>query len=534
MTTPRISTRDEYNAIRQARWDEIARAQRSLTFFSSEYHRRLREVYGLLISPGQRVLEIGCGRGDLLAALEPSVGVGVDFSGEMLNRARQRHPELTFVQADAHAFALDQPFDATQDKPFDTAPPTGTYPTGTMSQDKPFDPAQGRPFDAVILSDLVNDVWDVQDVLERVRLHCAADTRVILNVYSRVYQPALSAGGALDLANRLLPQNWLTPEDTQNLLHLAGFEVIRHQREILLPLPIPGLRGLFNKILVKLWPFSSLAWTNVFVARPEPRPATSCPQGKSPEGEPVEGAVKTATKPTVSVIIPARNEAGNIEAAFQRLPELGSRTEIIFVEGHSRDNTVEAIEQAIKTHPERPAVLFHQTGKGKADAVRLGFEKASGDVLMILDADLTVRPEDLTRFYEALVSGKGEFINGVRLVYPMQGQAMRFLNLVGNKAFSMAFSWLLGQSIKDTLCGTKVLWKRDYERIVANHSYFGEFDPFGDYDLIFGAAKQNRKIVDMPIRYQDRTYGATNIDRWRHGALLFQMVLVAAFRLKFV
>ena len=208
MTTPRISSRDEYNAVRQAHWDEIARAQRSLTFFSSEYHRRLREVYGLLISPGQRVLEIGCGRGDLLAALKPSVGVGLDFSGEMLAQARQRHPQLTFIQADAHAFALDQ------------------------------------IFDVVILSDLVNDVWDVQDVLERVRAHCSADTRVILNVYSRVYQPALSAGGALDLANRLLPQNWLTPEDVQNLLHLAGFETVRYQREILLPLPIPGLRAL--------------------------------------------------------------------------------------------------------------------------------------------------------------------------------------------------------------------------------------------------------------------------------------------------
>ena len=227
----------------------------------------MREIYGLIVSPGQRVLEIGCGRGDLLAALKPSVGVGVDFSGEMLAQARQRHPELTFVQADAHDFALDQ------------------------------------TFDAVILSDLVNDVWDVQDVLERVRAHCSPDTRIILNVYSRVYQPALSAGSALGMANRLLPQNWLTPEDTQNLLHLAGFEVIRHQREILLPLPIPGLRGLFNKILVKLWPLSSLACTNVFVARPEPTAAKD--------------------KPTVSVIIPARNEAGNIEAAFQRLPELG-------------------------------------------------------------------------------------------------------------------------------------------------------------------------------------------------------------------
>lgn len=478
MTPSRISTRQEYNNIRQAHWDEIARAESTQTFFSSEYHHRLRQVYGWIISPGQRVLEIGCGRGDLLAALKPSFGMGIDFSGEMLAQARQRHPGLTFVQADAHELALDQ------------------------------------TFDAIILSDLVNDIWDVQDVLARVRLHCTPDTRIILNVYSRVHQPALSLGSTLNLANRLLPQNWLTPEDVQNLLHLAGFEVIRHQREILLPLPIPGVRSFFNKILVKLWPFNAFAWTNIFTARPEP--------------------IATAQKPKVSVIIPARNEAGNIEAAFQRLPEMGSETEMIFVEGHSRDNTLEAIEQAIKAHPERRAVLYRQTGKGKADAVRLGFEKASGDVLMILDADLTVRPEDLPRFYEALVSGKGEYINGVRLVYPMQEQAMRFLNLLGNKAFSIAFSWLLGQPIKDTLCGTKVLWKRDYERIVANRAYFGDFDPFGDYDLIFGAAKQNRKMVDMPIRYQDRTYGSTNIDRWRHGLLLLQMVMVAAFRLKFV
>lgn len=480
----RISTRGEYSAVRQAHWDAVSATRPGTGFFSREYHRRLQEVYGLIISPGQRVLELGCGRGDLLAALKPSMGVGVDLSGEMLKQARERHPELTFIQADTHDVAL------------------------------------GQTFDAIILSDLVNDVWDVQDVLQRVRANCTPDTRIVLNVYSRLYQPILGTAGALGLATRLLPQNWLTPEDLANLLHLAGFEVIRHQREILLPLPIPGLRELCNKVLVKIWPFSSFAWTNVFVARPEAVAAAS--------------AGETASKPTVSVIVPARNEAGNIEAAFQRIPELGARTELIFVEGHSRDNTYEAIEQAIQAYPQRPALLFKQSGKGKADAVRLGFEKASGDILMILDADLTVRPEDLTRFYEALVSGKGEFINGVRLVYPMQEQAMRFLNLIGNKVFSMAFSWLLGQSIKDTLCGTKVLWKRDYERIVANRAYFGDFDPFGDYDLIFGAAKQNRKIVDMPIRYQDRTYGSTNIDRWRHGALLFQMVMVAAFRLKFV
>ena len=153
---------------------------------------------------------------------------------------------------------------------------------------------------------------------------------------------------------------------------------------------------------------------------------------------------------------------------------------------------------------------------------------------MILDADLTVAPEDLPRFYEVLYSGKGEFVNGVRLVYPMEKEAMRLLNLIGNKFFSLAFSWLLGQSIKDTLCGTKVLWKADYRMISANRAHFGDFDPFGDFDLLFGAARLNLKIVDLPIRYRERTYGTTNIQRWKHGWLLAKMVLFAAGRIKFV
>lgn len=468
----------EYTQKRIAHWERIARTRPPETFFSREYHRRLREIYRHLVAPGLNVLELGCGRGDLLAALNPAHGVGIDFSPAMLEIARQRHPHLTFLQADAHELALQE------------------------------------TFDVILLSDLVNDVYDVQTILEQLRPLCRPDTRIILNTYSRLHQPLLTLAGKLGLATPLLPQNWLTPEDTENLLRLAGFEVIHHLREILLPLPIPLVRELSNKVLVKLWPFSALAWTNIHIARPAP--------------------AEREDTPSVSVIIPARNEAGNIEAAFQRIPKMGRHTELIFVEGHSKDDTYATIERAIAAHPEWDARLFKQTGKGKADAVRLGFEKASGDVLMILDADLTVRPEDLPRFYRALVSGKGEFINGVRLVYPMEEEAMRFLNLLGNKFFSLAFSWLLGQPIKDTLCGTKVLYKRDYERIAANRAYFGDFDPFGDYDLIFGAAKQNRKIVDLPIRYQERTYGQTNIHRWRHGLLLLRMLLIAALRLKFV
>ncbi len=236
----------------------------------------------------------------------------------------------------------------------------------------------------------------------------------------------------------------------------------------------------------------------------------------------------------VSVIVPARNEAGNIDQIFERVPEMGRGTELVFVEGHSTDNTYEAIERAMNSDSERKAKLIKQSGSGKGDAVRLGFAQAKGEVLMILDADLTVPPEDLPRFYEALVSGKGEFINGVRLVYPMEDQAMRFFNLLGNKLFSLGFSWTLGQPIKDTLCGTKVLWKNQYEIIAANRSYFGHLDPFGDFDLILGAARSNLHILDLPIRYRERRYGTTNIQRWKHGLLLLRMAFVSAFRLKFV
>src|SRR5581483_9318536 len=254
--------------------------------------------------------------------------------------------------------------------------------------------------------------------------------------------------------------------------------------------------------------------SNVVVARPAPRPL---------EREPV-----------VSVVVPALNEEGNVAAIFDRVPEMGAGTELLFVEGGSSDGTYAAIEREIAAHPGRRARLLRQPGRGKGDAVRTGFAAATGGVLMILDADLTVPPEDLPRFYEVIRSGEGEMVNGVRLVYPMEQGAMRPANLLGNKLFSLAFSWLLGQPIKDTLCGTKVLWRRDYERIAAARAYFGDFDPFGDFDLLFGAARLNLKIIEVPIRYRERTYGETNIQRWRHGWLLLRMVLFAAGRIRFV
>jgi ubiquinone/menaquinone biosynthesis C-methylase UbiE len=442
------------------------------------YQRRLQEIYSFLIPPGMRVLEIGCARGDLLAALKPAYGVGVDFCPAMLELARKAHPELDFKEADAHSLDLNQ------------------------------------TFDYIVCLDLVNDLWDVQQVFERIERHCHPGTRVILNAYSRMWELPRRMAEVTGLAHRQLTQNWLAPDDIANLLYLAGLEPIRSSQEILWPFRTPGLDALANKYLAKIAPFRWFALANVFIARPRPEPV--------------------AEEPIVSVVVAARNEEGNIPQIFDRVPQMGAGTELIFVEGNSTDDTWGAIEREMARRPEVRARLYKQPGKGKGDAVRTGFREASGELLMILDADLTVPPEDLPRFYEAWKSGKAEFVNGVRLVYPMEDRAMRFFNHAGNKFFSLAFTWLLSQGIKDTLCGTKVLSKRNYETIAANRAYFGEIDPFGDFDLIFGAAKYNLKIVDLPVRYGERTYGETNIQRWSHGALLLRMVAKAMQKIKFV
>lgn len=468
-----------YRAARRTHWDCIARqdAERE-PGAAAYYHRRLAEIYGFLVPPGERVLELGCGLGDLLASVRPRQGVGVDFSPEMAAQASRRHPELQFIEGDAHDLSgLD------------------------------------GPFDYVILSDLVNDVWDVQEILQQLQRLTHPRSRLILNTYSRLWEGPLAVAKRLRLAHPTLKENWLTVPDLNGLLALAGYETVRTWAEILWPLDTPLLCPLMNRCVVKLWPFRHLALTNLIVARPAPR---------------------AELRPRVSVIVPARNEAGNIGSIFARVPAMGAGTELVFVEGHSTDDTFAAIERAVAAAPDHPCQLLRQVGTGKGDAVRLGFSKATGDILMILDADLTVPPEDLPRFYEALRTRKADFVNGVRLVYPMEGQAMRVINFLGNKFFSLAFSWLLGQPVKDTLCGTKALWKSDYDTIARNRGYFGDFDPFGDFDLLFGAAKAGLKTIDLPTRYRARTYGTTNIRRWSDGWLLLRMVVFAARRVKFV
>ena len=476
--TPRSADLDfqDFTAKRRSHWDGLAK--KSFRILAGYYQGRLAEVYRLVIPEGSRVLEIGCGHGALLSGLRPSQGTGIDFSSRMIEGAREAYPDLRFEVMDAHGLTLEK-----------------------------------EAYDFVVLSDVLSDIWDIQHVLENIRPYCGPHTRLVFNFFSHVWQIPLIIARSLGFATPVLRPNWITMTDLDNLLKLSGFELLRKWQEFVLPLPLPGA-GLINRFLSKLSPLRHLSLTNFVVARPvfhEPKRNETC-----------------------SVIIAARNEEGHIDELLARVPEMGGGVEIIFVEGDSTDDTYGAIERAIAANPQRNCKVFKQPGNGKGDAVRVGFAEASGDILMILDADISIAPEDLSRFYDAIVSGKGEFINGARLVYPMEKEAMRFLNVLGNKFFAGAFSFLLGQPIRDTLCGTKVLRRTDYERLAANRHYFGDFDPFGDFDLLFGAAKLNLKMIEVPVRYRARRYGATNIQRWRHGVLLLRMVMFAARRIKFV
>ena len=368
---------------------------------------------------------------------------------------------------------------------------------------------------SVVLDAALTHVDDVYSALDGVAKMWDAETRLINVSYNRLWRPFVKGSRRLS-RTKGVPENWIPPDEIENQLEQTGFEIVERRTAVILPVPIPIVGGLINRWLAPLPIFRLFCVYNIVVARPQ--------------------KMSRPSDPSVSVVIAARNEEGNIEPLVDRIPQLASRQEIIFVEGGSSDGTWGAIQQVIANNrsPFTKIKAFKQTGKGKGDAVRLGFAQASGDILIILDADISVPPEELTRFIDLLRRNACEFANGSRLVYPMEKQAMQFLNLIGNRLFGVAFTFLLGQPVRDTLCGTKALWATDYQRIAAQRSYFGEFDPFGDFDLLFGASRLHLKIRDVPVHYKERVYGSTNISRFRHGVLLLRMTMVAARKLRFV
>jgi ubiquinone/menaquinone biosynthesis C-methylase UbiE len=466
-------------------FDHFEKLAPSYTAYKKRYSYYWNDIINYcnyFIHEENSVLEIGCATGDTISQLKGKKKAGLDYSPAMIAEAKKNHPSIDFYVMDAAAISLSE------------------------------------KYDVIVLSSVIGCVDNVLDVLNSLRSVCHEHTRIIIAYYNYLWEPLLQLGEFIGIKKKSPPQNWLSYKDIQNLLYLAGFDAYKVNRRQLIPINIPVLSWLCNRYLAKLPIINHFTLTQFSFARPY-----------------FTNNENVSQKYSSTIVIPARNEAGNIENALLRMPSFGKHQEIIFVEGNSTDNTWEVIQEiAVKYKDRFDIKICQQPGKGKGDAVRKGYSIATGDILMILDADLTVPPEDLPKFYDAIASGKGEFINGSRLVYPMEDNAMRPLNTLGNKFFSAVFTWMLEQPIKDSLCGTKVMFREDYYKLVANRTFFGEFDPFGDFDLLFGAYKLNLKIIDLPIRYRDRVYGETNISRFKHGLLLLRMCWFAAGKVKFI
>jgi SAM-dependent methyltransferase len=453
-----------------------------LNFFNRKFRTNDRKFHQFLVEANLNVLVIGSGNGDLLASLKPKLGVGIDLSSKMVEFAQKNHPSLHFFTQD-----IEEKSD------FSTV-------------------LKGAKFDVVIISDQVGLFDDIQKAFENILPWCHAGTRLIISYYTKHWEGLLNIAEFLGLKAPNPTQNMISTTDIEKIAELSGFELIRKDYQQLVPIPLFGIDTLFNKYIATLPGVRKLCFRTYVTARPRP-------------------TYKMKNFST-TVVIPCRNEKGNIESAIERLPKFCSDLEIIFVEGHSKDGTWEEVLRVQEKYKDLDIKSYQQTGKGKADAVHLGFSKARGDVFMILDADLTVPPEQLPKFYQVISTGQGEFVNGTRLIYPMESQAMRFLNFLANKTFSWIFSYLLSQRFTDTLCGTKVFFSKDYKRILEQRKFFGDFDPFGDFELIFGASKLNMKVIEVPIRYKARSYGETQISRFRHGVILLRMVIHAYKKLK--
>jgi SAM-dependent methyltransferase len=479
MTEPKQTPSPARSRAILAESERIAPKRQAFRQRAAFFHEQDLRYLRFLIPEGSRILEIGCGTGDVIAGLKPSYGLGIDFSPAMVAEATRLHPNLEFR-------------------------------VGNI-EDPDFVASLPGPFDVILIVDTIGSLDDCQAVLETLHSLCERSTRLAIVYYSHLWQPLLNLAEWLGWRASQQPQNVMSAADIRAIAELADFETIKSETRLLSPLRLFGLGTFLNRYLSTLPAIRHLSLRHYSVCRSLRQPTDIV---------------------SASIVIPARDERGNIEAAVRRIPEFCRDIEIIFVEGHSNDGTAEEINRVIAAFPDRKIRMLQQAGTGKADAVFTAFDRAHGDVLMILDADLTMPPEQLPKFWHAIASGKGEFINGSRLIYPLERESMRFLNLVANKSFSLIFSWLLNQRFTDTLCGTKVLRRTDYERLKRGRAYFGDFDPFGDFDLIFGAAKLNLRCVEVPIRYASRTYGETKISRFRHGVLLIRMAALAYFRMK--
>jgi Glycosyl transferase family 2 len=461
--------REHYERICEHRADYIAT--------NAYYYEQVFQLLRFIIPPGKRVLQVGCLTPDFLHVVAPSFGVGIDLCERQVELANRRFPHLRFQVHE-------------------------NYDAGNVGT-----------FDHVIITD-INDQADPIASLRALASVMNDQTRVIVQNYNHLWEPLLRLAERLGQKFPLPLQNWLSTPEVANILTLCDYEPLQVYRRVLAPKKIPLLSALANSFAARLPVMDRLNMICLTVARPLAR-------------------VLGKQNHSVSVVVPCRNEVGNVAAAVERIPDLGSHTEIIFCDDKSTDGTADEVRRLQQLYPDRDIKLYDGPGISKALNVRTGFDHARGDILMILDADLTTMPEELCYFYDVIASGKAEFVNGSRFVFPMEADAMRPLNIAGNRFFSGVFSFLLGQRITDTLCGTKALWRRHWPTIRAMAGSWGAEDRWGDYDLLFGAAKLHLRLVDLPVHYQERVSGVTKMTkRFRNGLIMARMCWAAFLKFK--
>lgn len=451
-------------------FDEIASRYDYYKKKNHYYYSNLKKLIGAYVPSNQKVLEVGCGTGDILAYLKPDYGLGIDISKNMVEIARYKHPNLNFKVADIKNLRFN-----------DT-------------------------FDYILLPDVIDHLHDVHGTFKQLRRACNKNMKVIITSINPLWGPLLRLGEKLRLKMPEGPHNWLNVAAVKNLLSLTDFEIIDEGYRLPIPIHIPYISDYINSKFTHIPVLRHLGIIEFVVARPK---------------------LSTYSTPnlTCSVIIPCFNEEGNIRSCISRILNMGKTTEIIVVDDGSQDKTPMIVKEIMREN-KNVKLLTYPVNKGKGFAVKEGLNFATGDILMILDADMTVPPENLTTFFELIWEGKAEFINGTRLVYPLKEQAMRTLHIFGNRIFSRIFSWLMNKPISDTLCGTKVFLKKDYLRMKMKDN------SWPDFDLLFGAAMLNLKLVELPVHYQKRIAGESKMKTFRHGFLLLKMCVRGFIELK--
>ena len=442
------------------------------------FHRTLLKYYKTVIPENSTVLELGCATGNLIGNLSPSYGIGIDISNEMIKIAKENYPEIKFSCQNIEELSLN------------------------------------KKFDYIIISGTLGTVENIQLLLRKVLLYATSDTRIIIDLYNPLWSPIIRIGEKIGLKMPEITKNWLSIEDIENFLYISGYQVVKRKFLLFFPKNIFVFSLILNRLIGKFPILRRFSLSQIVIARPYLPPENS-------------------DELTCSVVITCRDEEGNIEGLVTRIPQMGKHTEIIFVEGHSKDNTVGKIKEIMKKYPEKDIKLLKQKGIGQGDAFRFGFDKAKGDLVIWLEADLTTPPEEAYQFWDIFITGKGEYLNGSRFIYKMKKSAMPLFNFLGNRFFGILFTILLKQRFTDTLCGFKAISKKNYLKIRKQIDYFGDFDPFGDFELIFGAIKNNLKVADIPVHYQPRAYGESKaygssfFSFAKHGFLLIRMSWIA-------